>query len=89
VTSHAVLLTVIAAYTALAFAALDAYYLAQERAYRALYRETVAGSAADWDLKTARPTAAQHRSALLSPATILLHGSSLLIAVAIGVFLAV
>lgn len=50
-------LTLVAAYTALAFAVLDAYYLVSERAYRTLYRDIVeTADAPAWTLDIPRPT---------------------------------
>jgi hypothetical protein len=65
-------LALIAAYVVLAFAALDGYYLSVERAYRGLYADAVAGSAAQWSLTVDRPTRAGYLSATLSPANVIL-----------------
>jgi len=48
---------VVAGYATLAFAALDAYYLSLERAYRKLYDSAVADHAEPWSLSVTRPSA--------------------------------
>jgi hypothetical protein len=81
------ILALIAAYVVLAFAALDGYYLSVERAYRGLYTDAVAGSAAQWSLTVDRPTRAGYVSATLSPANVILYGTSLLVVAAVGLYL--
>lgn len=84
------LLAFIAGYVVVAFAALDGYYLALERAYRALYTEAMGGTAADWSLTVPRPSRALFLKATMSPANVILYGASLsVVAVVGGVFLAV
>ncbi|MFG3639057.1 hypothetical protein ACGF3C_02135 [Micromonospora sp. NPDC047762] len=46
---------VLAVYVVAAFAALDAYYLSLERAYRTLYQRAVDGTTAPWQLDIDRP----------------------------------
>jgi hypothetical protein len=76
----------LAIYVVLAFAVLDAYYLALERAYRVLYRHTVDGRAGDWTLDVAlRPR--DVGAALRSPAISILYGVSLVTAVAVAGYL--
>jgi hypothetical protein len=86
-TSATPIVPLIAIYVVLAFAALDAYYLALERAYRALYHRVAAGRAETWTLDITRPTAGQVGTALRSPAIAILYGTSLLVAAIIGTYL--
>jgi hypothetical protein len=75
----------IAVFAVTVFALLDAYYLALERAYRALYKSAAARSGSDWNLSVdaIRPVAVF--DALTSVSIWPLHGIAL--AVAIGVAL--
>jgi hypothetical protein len=77
----------IAIYVVLAFAILDAYYLALERAYRALYRRAVSGQVNDWVLDAGPPTAREIGAALRSPAVAVLYGTSLIAAISVGSYL--
>jgi hypothetical protein len=74
---------VIAAWAVLAFAVLDGYYLAFERAYRSHYIAAVAGTMPDWDLTITPPTRRDLLSAVLNWANILLYGNSLLATTAV------
>lgn len=79
------LLAVVAVYIVLVLAFLDAYYLAQERAYRALYDAAVAGEVADWTMQAARVRASDVVRAASSPSVGLLYGLS--VAAALGILL--
>jgi hypothetical protein len=79
--------TAIAIYVVLAFAVMDAYYLALERAYRVLYKRAVVGQADDWALEVDRPTVRDVGAALRSPTVALLYGTSLVTVVGIGAYL--
>jgi hypothetical protein len=81
------LLALIAAYAVLAFAALDAYYLTLERAYRALYTQAATGTLAARDLTITPPGPTAYLCALRSPANAILYGASLLITATIGGYL--
>jgi hypothetical protein len=75
----------IAVYVVVVLAALDAYYLAIERAYRALYN-SAASNAEDngWDLTVERTKFGDVLQALLSPSIFYLHGIALLMSVAVA-----
>jgi len=79
---------VVAGYATLAFAALDAYYLSLERAYRKLYDSAVADHAEPWSLSVTRPAARAILSALRSFAIVVTYGTSLAAAATIGGYLA-
>ncbi len=81
------LVAIIAAYVVGTFAVLDAYYLALERGYRNLYRQVVAGQAAEWSLDVDRPSWGDVGRALKAPAVALLYGASLLTAAAVAAYL--
>lgn len=66
------------------FAMLDAFYLSLERAYRALYSEAVAETAAAWSLSAAPLTARGLARALLSLSVLPLHGAAAIGAVAVA-----
>ena len=80
-------LALIAAWAVVAFAALDAYYLSLERAYRAHYEAAVAGAIADWDLNITPPTGADYYAAIRSRANLLLYSTALLTTAAIYIYL--
>ena len=65
---------VIAAFTGAMLGLLDAYYLAVERAYRALYDAAAAGRAEDWSLAPGTVTTLAVIRALGSPTVLALHG---------------
>jgi hypothetical protein len=81
-------LAIVAGYAILAFAALDGYYLALERAYRDLYQQAVAGTAEEWRLRIDRLGRQQLLAAAVSPAHLLLYGASVAIVTVIGGYLA-
>lgn len=81
-------LAVLAAYAVAAFGALDAYYLALERAYRDLYVTAVGQADTDWGM-AATTGAAGVFKALQSPSVWILHGIMLFVAIAIAIALAV
>jgi hypothetical protein len=64
-------------------ALLDAYYLALERAYRALYNDAVAGRATDWSLAVVL-TPGGVLSALCSVAIVPLYGALVVGAIAVA-----
>jgi hypothetical protein len=75
----------IAVYVVVALAALDAYYLAIERAYRVLYRSASSRSENDsWDLQADKVGFGHVLRALLSPSVLYLHGVALLMSVAVA-----
>jgi hypothetical protein len=88
-TANTSVVAVIAGYVILAFAIMDAYYLALERQYRELYRHAVAGGTTAWEMEVGRPSARQIITAVRSPVIVILYGSSLLVAICIGIYLAV
>jgi hypothetical protein len=88
-TSATPIVAAIAIYVICAFAALDAYYLSLERAYRTLYHRAASGETDDWTLDITRPAAKQIGTALRSPAIALLYGASLLVAATIVIYLLV
>ena len=75
----------IAVYVVVAFAALDAYYLALERAYRNLY-DTASAEATDdaWALKVDPVGVVGVLAALNSPSVWLLHGVALVVSIAVA-----
>lgn len=77
----------LAVYVILAFAMLDAYYLALERAYRRLYSRAAAGEAEDWTLTVDLPTVRDVGTALRSLTSVLLYGTSLLVAIGFATYL--
>ncbi len=82
------LVALIAVYVIVAFAVLDAYYLALERAYRELYRQAGTGEVELWALAVARPTPRGVLTAFRSPVIVVLYGASLLVAASVIAFLA-
>jgi hypothetical protein len=82
------LIAAVAAYVVVAFAALDGYYLALERAYRRLYRKAAAGDATPWTLDVDQPRPADVAAAMRTPAIALLYGASLLATGSVAVYLA-
>lgn len=76
----------VAAYIVLALATLDAYYLAQERAYRRLYDDAVHLRIPMWQMRAERVRAGDVVRAAASPSVALLYGLSL--GAAIGIWLA-
>lgn len=87
-TQTSAVVALIALYVIAAFAVLDAYYLALERAYRKLYNQALTGAAADWTLTIDRPGPREALHALRSPATAILYGASLATATAVAIYLA-
>lgn len=77
----------IAAYVILAFAVLDAYYLALERQYRLLYRRMTTEGHTPWLMEIEQPSRKQVTTALRSPVILILYGSSLAVAAAVGTYL--
>src|SRR5919112_427942 len=63
-TSATPIVAAIANYVICAFAVLDAYYLALERAYRTLYHRAASGQADTWTLDIIRPAGGQIGAAL-------------------------
>jgi hypothetical protein len=86
VTTTTPAITIIAVYVVLAFAVLDAYYLALERAYRGLYNRAAEDQASAWSLKIDRLTLREVAAAMKSPVILLLYGTSLVATAAAGVF---
>lgn len=80
-------LALIAAVVSLVFGLLDAYYLAVERNYRALYNSVIAGDAEipAWSLTAASVTRAGFLDAFFSPTILPLHGSAAACAVATAI----
>jgi hypothetical protein len=78
---------VIAAYAILAFAILDAYYLALERQYRLLYQRTTIEDRTSWLMDIDQPSARQIITAVRSPVIVVLYGTSLAVATAVGIYL--
>lgn len=81
------LVAFVAVYVVVAFAVLDAYYLALERGYRSLYASAARGDTGSWSLEVPRATSGQIVAALRSPSVALLYGASLLVALTVGVSL--
>ncbi|MDQ3879842.1 MAG: hypothetical protein M3295_02020 [Chloroflexota bacterium] len=71
-------IALIAIYVLIAMAALDAYYLALERAYRTLYDQATTQPATEWQLHASPPRFADVARALTSPSILLLYGLSLI-----------
>ena len=88
-TASTPVVAVIAAYVVIAFAVLDAYYLALERAYRLLYQRVAADDTTPWAMEIERPTVKQVMTALSSTVILLLYGSALMVAAGVGTYLAV
>lgn len=86
-TASTPVVAVIAGYVIIAFAILDAYYLALERQYRLLYQRTVEEDRAPWLMDVHQPSVRQVIAAMLSPVVLILYGSSLLVAAAVGTYL--
>jgi len=80
-------LALIAAVVSLVFGLLDAYYLAIERNYRALYDSVIAGDARipAWSLTAAGVTGGDFLEAFFSPTVLPLHGSAAACAVATAI----
>ncbi len=76
----------IAVYVILAFAVLDAYYLALERNYRGLYNKAYRGEVDVWTMLVPRPTLREFTSALFSAAVAILYGASLLTAITVAIY---
>lgn len=78
---------IIAAVVSLIFGLLDAYYLALERKYRALYNSvTAAGSKVDeWSLSAGRVGPGDLWSALFSPTVLPLHGGAVACAIVVAI----
>ncbi|MFI7430063.1 hypothetical protein ACIBPB_23980 [Micromonospora sp. NPDC049836] len=87
VTTTTPVAVLIAGYVIAAFAMLDSYYLALERAYRTLYNRAVAGGVPPWTLTIERIALRDVVAAFRSPAVVLLYGASLLAALGVGGFL--
>jgi hypothetical protein len=81
------IIAIIAIYVICAFAALDAYFLTLERGYRILYQQACDDQTSPWLLAISRPTTKQVATALISPAIVILYGTSLLVAISIGIYL--
>jgi hypothetical protein len=79
-------IALIAVYVVLAFAVLDAYYLALERAYRALYSRAVADQTDQWTLTIDRPAVRDILTALASPVILIVYGTSLLTTAVVGIY---
>ncbi len=73
----------LAIYAIIAFAGLDAYYLALERIYRTFYAQAVTEPDTEWGMKAGPPTAADLVQALMRPAVWVLHGTVLVVAVVV------
>lgn len=71
-------IAVIAIYVLIAIAALDAYYLALERAYRKLYEQAATQPDTEWALQATELTPGDIARALISPSVLLLYGLSLI-----------
>jgi hypothetical protein len=67
---------VLAVVPSLVFWLLDAYYLQLERAFRKLYNEAVAGTAAAYSMKP-QPTAKMWFESFFRPSVFLIHGAML------------
>lgn len=80
-------LALIAAVVSLVFGLLDAYYLAVERNYRALYNSVIAGDAEipAWSLTAAGVTRGDFLGAFFSPTVLPLHGIAAACAVATAI----
>lgn len=87
VTTTTAFAALLALYVTVVFAVLDGYYLALERGYRELYEGALAGTVGDWVMRAGRPTPRRIASAMLSPATALLYGTSLVVIVGVGTYL--
>lgn len=87
VTTTTPVAVLIAGYVIAAFAMLDSYYLALERAYRTLYNRAVGGGVPPWTLTIERVTLRDVVAAFRSPAVVLLYGASLLAALGVGGYL--
>ncbi len=87
-TTNSALLPALAIYAIVVFAALDGYYLALERSYRALYDSTRTRTSTDWSMSTAAPTIAGVVKAMVSWSIAPLYLSSLGLATAVTVYAA-
>jgi len=85
-TARTPVVAVIAAYVIIAFAILDAYYLALERQYRLLYQRTTIEDRTSWLMDIDQPSARQIITAAASPVILILYGSSLAVAAAVGIY---
>jgi hypothetical protein len=76
-----------AAGVALVFGLLDAYYLALERKYRALYNCVIApdSKVGEWSLTAEKVSAGDLWGALSSPTVLPLHGSATACAIAVAI----
>jgi hypothetical protein len=74
-------------YVILAFAVLDAYYLAVERGYRRLYRDAVAGRGDEWSMAVVPPSVGDVLRAVRSPSIAILYGASLVAVAATATYL--
>jgi hypothetical protein len=88
-TASTPLVAAIAAWVVIAFAAMDAYYLSLERQYRHLYRRAAADDKMAWQMDVEQPSKKQLMVALRSPVNLILYGSSLSVALVVGVYLLV
>lgn len=86
-TASTPVVALIAAYVILAFAVLDAYYLTLERKYRLLYQKILKEHQTPWLMDIDQPSARQVMTAVGSPVVLILYGSSLVVAAAVGTFL--
>ena len=86
-TASTPLVAAIAAWVVIAFAVLDAYYLSLERQYRQLYRRITADDKVAWQMDVEQPSKKQLMVALCSPVNVILYGSSLSVALVVGVYL--
>lgn len=77
----------LAIYVVLAFAVLDGYYLALERSYRALFRDTAATPSGQWTLDVERPGVRGVAAALTSPSILIFYPTSLLATIGTGAYL--
>lgn len=68
---------------AVAFACLDAYYLALERSFRSLYNVAVGESGDEWSLTPPTIGAIDIARALARPAVWLLHGATMAISLSV------
>jgi hypothetical protein len=76
----------LAIWALLAFAWLDAYYLALERAFRKLYGTAAIGPDDNWDM-TPTLAPAEYFKALARPVIFIFHGVTLVVAVVVTILL--
>lgn len=88
-TASTPVVAVIAAYVIIAFAVLDGYYLSLERQYWLLYQRATGENETPWLMEIQQPSGRQIITALRSPVILILYGSSLAVATAVGIYLAV